>query len=164
MNATSAKISHWTLVLALVGACAGAVAQTTSDETLVWVENDNFEFATCASAPVTPSPEQIAATMNALRAQASAGLDDVLHASGVQMNSRRFLLLTPVEGKLACDGRDSQITFRATAVDQRAINRRWTTDLTVGGASSSLDRTTMSRLAGELAGQFGVAVATAVMK
>jgi hypothetical protein len=97
-----------------------------------------------------------------LRAQASAGLDDVLHASGVQLNSRQFMLLTPVEGKLACDGQDSQITFRATAVDQRAVSRRWTTDLTVGGASASLERTVVSRLAGELAGQFGVAVATAV--
>ena len=163
MNASTAKISHWTLVLALVGACAGAAAQT-GDETLVWVDNESFEFAACASAPATPSPEQIAATVNALRAQAGAGLDDVLHASGVQLNSRQFMLLTPVEGKLACDGQDSQITFRATAVDQRAVNRRWTTDLTVGGASASLDRTMVSRLAGELAGQFGVAVATAVTK
>ena len=163
MNASTAKIGHWTLVLALVGACAGAGAQT-GDETLVWVDNESFELAACASAPVTPSPEQIVATVSALRAQASAGLDDVLRASGVQLNSRQFMLLTPVEGKLACDGQDSQITFRATAVDQRAVNRRWTGDLTVGAASASLDRTVVSRLAGELAGQFGVAVATAVTK
>lgn len=163
MKATSAKISHWTLALSLVGACVGATAQTTSDEALVWVENESFEFAACASGAAAPSPEQIASTISSLRAQASNGLDELLHASGVQMNSRQFMLITPLVGKMACDGRDGQITFRATAVDQRATSRRWTTDLTVGGATS-LDRVTMSRLAGELAGQFGVAVAAAVTK
>ena len=161
MNAT-AKISHWTLVLALAGACFGASAQTASEDSLVWVENESFEFTACTTAAAAPSDEQNAATVSALRARAGADLNEVLRASGVQLGSRQFLLITPLDGNAACNGHDSQMTFRATAVDQRS-SMHWVTDITVGGAST--DRSTLARLAGDLARQFGgVSMAKASLK
>ena len=155
MNA-STKITHWTSALAMAGACALAHA---GEAAPIWVENENFEVAVCATAAAV-SPEQFDATVSALRARAESQLDDVLRASGVQLTQRQLMLLTPVEGAMACAGRDSQITFRATAVDQRS-SRYWTAQMTVVGTANPIDSVTLDRLAGDLARQFGgVAVAT----
>ncbi|HEX3138905.1 MAG TPA: hypothetical protein VHQ87_02555, partial [Rhizobacter sp.] len=132
-------------------------AQAVGGDAVVWVENETLGMVACTTASAAPSSEQLEATVKALRARAEGQLDEVLRASGVQLTPRQFMLLTPLAGALACGGHDSQITFRAMAVDQRS-GKYWTTEMTVVGASTLIDDATLNRLAGDLARQFGAVV------
>lgn len=160
MNA-KAKITPCALLLVLVAATGGVHAA--GDKDLVWVENDSFGFAACSAAPSSLSSEQLAATTRQLNQRAHADLGMVLRASGVQLARNQFMTITPVEGALACAGKDSQVTYHVTAID-RASGQLWASDMTVSGATASPDRVALNRMAGDLARHFSVALAKATTR
>lgn len=148
----TAKLSPWTALVALAATCMGAVAAPPDAANLVWVENQSFGFEACAG--TSPSAEQAAATLTALRARAAADIETALRARGVELGSDRFMVLTPVSGALACRGVEGQVTFRVSAVDRRAGNAL-TIDMPVRTQADAADRTARVRMANELVRYFG---------
>jgi hypothetical protein len=98
--------------------------------------------------------------MTALRARATADLEAAQRVSGVAFGAERFVALTPVAGVLACNGADSRVTFRVSAVDRRA-GSSLTTELQVG--TDATDRTARVRLGHELARHFGASATRSAM-
>jgi len=157
MNA-KATLTHCTLLLALVAA-AGLV-QAADDKDVVWVQNDSFGFAACSAVATGPSSEELSVTTRELNERAGADVSAVLRASGVQLAQSQFMTITPVNGALACAGKDSRVTYHVTAIDQ-VSGQLWASDMAVSGGSASLDRVAMNQMAGDLARHFSVAVAKA---
>lgn len=148
----TARLCRWTARASLVATCAGAVAGPPEAASLVWVDNPSFGLDACAG--VSPSAEEAAAALAPLRARAAADIESALRARGVELNTDRFLLLTPVSGALACQGVEGQVTFRVSAVDRRARSAL-TIDMPVRTQADAPDRTVRVRAANELARHFG---------
>ena len=148
------KLGRWTAMASLAAASQGAGAALPDVPNLVWVENQSFGFDACAGAH--PSAEEAAAALSTLRARAAADIEIALRARGVELGPDRFMLLTPVNGALTCQGVDGQVTFRVSAVDRRARSAL-TIDMSVRTQADAADRTARVRAANELARHFGTA-------
>lgn len=148
----TARLGRWTALASLAAGCTGALAAAPDSGNLVWVDNHSFGFEACAG--VGPSAEESAAALAPLRARAAADIESALRARGVELNTDRFMLLTPVSGALACQGVEGQVTFRVSAVDRRARSAL-TIDMPVRTQADAPDRTVRVRAANELARHFG---------
>ena len=147
----TARLGRWTAIASLAAASVGAGAALPEAPNLVWVENQSFGFDACAGAQ--PSAEEAAAALPTLRARAAADIENALRARGVELNSDRFMVLTPVSGALACRGVEGQVTFRVSAVD-RLARSALTIDMSVRTQADAADRTARVRMANELARHF----------
>ncbi len=147
----TARLGRWAALASLAAASLGAHAMPDA-AILVWVENQSFGFDACAG--VHPSAEAAAATLATLRARAATDIESALRARGVELDADRFMLLTPVNGALACRGVEGQVTFRVSAVDRRARSAL-TIDMAVRTEADAADRTVRVRTANELARHFG---------
>lgn len=148
----TATPGRWAALTLLAASCAGALAAAPDAANLVWVDNQSFGFEACAG--VGPSAEEAAAALSTLRSRAAADIESALRARGVDLTADRFMLLTPVNGALACQGVEGQVTFRVSAVDRRARSAL-TIDMAVRTKADAADRTVRVRLANELARHFG---------
>jgi hypothetical protein len=145
-----ARLARWATVFSLAAACSGAGAQTIGAQSVVWIENESFDFNACPAASIAASVDEAAAAIVTLRQRATADIDAALRSAGVVLDGQRFMTITPLSGALACAGADPQITFRVSAVD-RSVGKFWSADLTVRSEVRTSDRETIAGMGIDLA-------------
>lgn len=150
MKATGSTWRRWTSALALAAVATGAGAQALGETNLVWIENENFGFESCAAGAATP--DAVAASMAVLRSRAAADLSEALRQGGVVLGAQQFIAMTPVAGAIACGAHGARVTFRVAAVDR--MGGTFWSYLAVRSDPVAPDRAEMATLAGQLSRQF----------